>query len=370
MKKLIHIISRDHGGGAAVNSARLAESLNDLDQHFVVLTGSKSTFVNSGGASYSVEYLKIKSILGMFRKYDFFSRIDSDTIVLTNGFGPLLFLLITPFICRHPNWIHNTRGANLHGKFGIIKFITYIIAFTMKDGPLFVFVSESERRAFLKKLFFAKIGFRNRSVVIPNGVMPPADLSLPVSNEANSKKTILVLSRVTDQKNILQLIDYIGDACATGLLGPEIEVHVYGSLEDEKYVSRCRHKIHSLNLEHRILLKGECRVNARFLRSFRYMLHNPKFEGLATVLTEASFHGLVYVSRETVGTSDFIIDSNRQLFYNDRFEFLKCLEYLEAIIKEDTTVLNSIVVENRNFANARLSMSRTSELYRNLIDGE
>ena len=264
-------------------------------------------------------------------------------------------------------WLHITRGVNFHGKLAILKWITYkLISLTSKKVD-FVFVSISERIYFAKKLFLTKQNrLLTRSCVVGNGV--PAYNFLKIRDKDYSHlDKILVVSRVCDQKDILGLIGLISTAINAGILDANVQVHIYGSIDSRMYYSKCMDKVRNLKLSDNVTFFGETKIDWRMFSNYKYLLHNARFEGLATVLTEASAAGILYVAREAVGTIDFKMSHNEGLFYNNTQNFLASLMYIEYALKNDKELLEWIAVQNQKYVERNLSLDNTHDMLHRLI---
>lgn len=367
--RINHYIATDHGGGATTNTRRLIKKLDGYEHNVYVIFGDDNGFLYDGSENCSVHYLKCDRSLGGFlqlrRKL---KETKKSGVNITNGFGCLLMGLLASFGREKRKWVHISRGANFHGKLSLVKWVLYRLISTFNFGLNFVFVSESERESFRKKLFLGKSNhFYRSSYIIGNGLSSEQfETEVPKSQGRGSK--LLVVSRVCDQKDLLGLIRLLKNAVDIGMLPSDFSLDVMGSLDDAGYVKKCTQLISKYRLDGNISLLGEVKLKPDQLLDYKFMIHNPKFEGLATVLTEASAFGLPYVSRESVGTVDFKTSSNECLFYKDTKGFLACLRYLHYSLEHDPELVDWIAQENRKNVRSELVLEKTTEQLVDLLD--
>lgn len=361
-----HLIMADHGGGATINTNRLIGKLADDEHEVYILRGDSRGFLPNDLPNVKLHYLKVKISLSSIRVLRKLFPNKNATLI-TNGFGCLVIAFILRLSSKYMKWLHITRGVNFHGNLAILKWITYKLVSLLSKKVDFVFVSFSERMYFAKKLFLTNQNrLLTRSCVVGNGV-PAANLLKIVDKDYSRLDKILVVSRVCDQKDILGLIGLISTAINAGILDADVQVNIYGSIENKMYYSKCMDKVQNLKLGDNITFFGETKIDWRMFSDYKYLLHNAKFEGLATILTEASAAGILFVAREAVGTIDFKQSYNEALFYHNTQSFLASLVYIEYVLKNDNELLEWIAVQNQKFVERNLTLDNTHEMLNRLI---
>lgn len=369
MKKILHILPVDHGGGAAVNCRRFCENMPEIDHS--VLVGGCGGSESISGLSSTSNYVECPSYWSMLKRLVSFKRKDSFDIFFSNGFGCLILSFVSSFFENgSPVNIHNTRGVNFFGNAGLIKYFCYFIIFNIWRSLNIVFVSQSELDFFVKNMAFFRPNSR-RVFVIPNGLdfesMPKPDAQFRFEK---SEIRALVVSRVCAQKDILGLIDSIYKLRTVNRkVFDLLSIDVFGELSDERYCEKVRCKIERLGLSEKVSLKGEKQMTRDLYRSYDLLIHHARFEGLATVLTESARAGLFFISRRVVGTRDFVTKVNEPCFFSDKSEFIRALGFYCDIL-EDRRFFEEIVLTNYVFVRDKFSVKNSVCRYRDLIDGQ
>lgn len=373
--RINHIIISAHGGGATVNTLRMISHLSSYDHQLFVLTGEVNSIVPPEGKNLTIHYLGLRpNFHSLIKIRQIFKSFTLNETIITNGFGSLVIAVFFSLNICYKNWFHITRGVNFHGRKFLIKWLFYFLLVRVFTKIRYIFVSSSEMENFRKKIFLKKSFItKNGWDIIGNGM--PENYFLHSKNIKNclySKEInyikILCISRVVDQKNILGLINLVAKARDFGVFRKRFCIHVYGECPDTSYLEKCRRSVDKKGLAGMITFVGEQTISPDTYGSYHLLVHNAKFEGLATVITEASAAGLLYITNEVVGTCDFKKPWNQPLFFNNSESFMLSLEYAMYCLMEDIELSKWIRNKNRNDVVERLSLKHTMEKYQKLFD--
>lgn len=185
------------------------------------------------------------------------------------------------------------------------------------------------------KNYFSK-SIQKRSCIIAN----PVNDSIPDVWEGEREKRIVMVNRLTPQKNITMAIDAFK---AISQSRPDYRMEIYGRgpLENElkAYICKCQ-------MEEKILFKGFCADVTEQIRNAEIYLMTSDYEGMSNSLMEALALGLVCVS------TDHPTGGARALITNKENGMLFPVKDTDACIKALNEVLDSAELRKKISKNA------------------
>lgn len=240
-------------GGPIRSVANMVDRLDDL--HFSVITRNNDHHdespyqgIEPGVWIQRNERVRVMYLSPEQRNRDFISKVLEmgrfDAVYLNSLFSPQ-FTLLPLRLARKAGLgeriVLAPRGMLKAGALSVKARKKKLFLLAAKVLGLYKGVTWHATNETEKKEIRAVFGKHSRVKVAPN-LLSPADLSADKPQKHPGELSLVSVSRVSKEKNILESLNYLKELGSGG----RISYHIYGTLQDEEYLKECRKVAESL----------------------------------------------------------------------------------------------------------------------------
>lgn len=285
--KILFCLGSLNKGGAERVVTNLANYFIKKNQVNIVITSSElpQYELNKKIGVYHLEENKkkyniiLRNLKRLYKLNNIIKKLKPDVIISFLPEPSYRTLVLRP-IRKIPTIISVRNDPNVEYK-SKLNFFAMKILYPFADG--FVFQTEDAKCYFDKKI-------QDKSVIIPNSIKETF-----IQREiykGKKEKTIINVGRLELQKNQELLIDAFNDIKEKF---PDYNLCIYGEGTLEEKLKK---KIKKMNLEGRVLLKGEVQKIEEKIEKASVFVLTSKYEGMPNALMEAMALGVPCVSTD------------------------------------------------------------------------
>lgn len=292
MTSILYITLRADIGGGPKHVFELSQEIKNRNNFSVYIAspiqkpfGEK--FLQISAEHFEMPFRKF-SLITLLRLIRFCNRHNIQ-IIHSHGRGAGIYSRLLKFFGFKV--IHTYHGIHRDpGPMGFLKIKIDKILENLTDALIFVSFSE------YKKAKSVGLGNRN-AITIENGINP-----LLRTMSKTRGRTLGNLSRLTFQKGQDSLIDHF-HALISEYPSEGFQLFLGGEGEDHQILHE---KIKSLNLQDKVILKGEITDPVSFLETLDVYVSLSRWEGLPLSVLEAMFLKIPCVLSNVIGHEEFI----------------------------------------------------------------
>lgn len=278
------VIGSLSGGGAERVVSVLANNFTSLGHEVYLVTVAKDKidyYIDDGIIYHHVNSnFSLKGLSGLNRIFNLrkYIKQQNSDIVISFTAKVNIYVLLAKLTSKFKVIVSERNSPDKNPQTKFIRFIRTLLYFN-SDG--FVFQTEGAKNYFPKFI-------RRKSEIISNPLSP----NLPMKNSVKRVNKIVAVGRLEEQKNyplLIKAFNFFLQEC------PDYELHIYG---DGSLQTDLECKINELDLEMRVLLKGNVKEWHREAIDAKMYVLTSDYEGLPNSLMESMAMGIPSISSD------------------------------------------------------------------------